>query len=103
MYSVGVDVYRCAGRDIIATKIVMGDGLAYCHWDRRNVTQRFATHVVQIMEIVSVKFGKTLDVVAGPGIEEEGVILLDLCSDTILNFWMGREQVKGPGDTGCRC
>ena len=40
------------------------------------------------MEIVSVKFGKALDVIAGPGIEEERVMLLDLCSDTLLNFGM---------------
>ena len=88
MYSVGVDIYRCASRDIVATKIVIGDGLAYRHGDRRDVPQGFATYVVQIMEVVSVKFGKALDVVAGPGIEEEGVVLLDLCSDTALNFGM---------------
>ena len=86
MYSVGVDVYRCAGRDIVATKTIIGDTLAYCHGDRRNVPQGFATYIVQVMQIVSVEFGKALDVVAGRGIEEEGVVLLDLCSDTLLNF-----------------
>lgn len=40
------------------------------------------------MKIVSIKFGEALDVVAGPGIEEEWVLLLDLCSETLLNFGM---------------
>ena len=103
MYSVGVDVYRCAGRDFVATKMVIGDGFAYRHGNRRNVAQRFATYVVQVMEIVSVKFGKALDVVADHGIKEEGVVLLDLCSDTLLNVGMGGEQVNGPGNAGCGC
>ena len=88
MYSVGVDVYRCAGRDIIATEMVIGNALAYCHGDRRNIPQGFTTYIVQVMEIVSVKFGKALDIVADHGIKEEGVVLLDLCSDTLLNFGM---------------
>ena len=91
VYSVGVDVYRRAGGDIVATKTVIGNGLTYCHGDRRNVPQGFATYVVQVMEIVSVKFGKALDVVTGHGIEEEGVVLLDLCSNTRLNFGMRGE------------
>ena len=103
VYRVGVDVYRRAGGDIVATKMIIGDGLAYCHGDRRNVPQGFAAYVVQIMEIVSVKFGKALHVVTRHGIEEEGVVLLDLCSNTRLNFGMRGEQVNGPGDTGCRC
>ena len=55
MYSVGVDVYRCASGNIEATKLVLDDGLAHCHGDRRNVPQGFAAYVVQVMEIVSVK------------------------------------------------
>lgn len=103
MYRVGVNVYRCAGGDIVATKTIIGNGLAYCHRDRGNVPQGFATYIVQVVKIISVKFGKTLDVIAGRRIEEEGVVLFDLCSDTILNFGMRCEQVKGPGNTSCRC
>lgn len=103
MYSVGVDIYSCAGRDIVTTKTVIGDGLAYCHGNRRNIPQGFATYIVQVMKIVRVKFRKPLDVIADRGIEEEGVMLLDLCSNTLLNLGMRREQVNCPGDTGCRC
>ena len=88
MYSVGVDVYRCAGRDVVATKTVIGDGLAHCHGDRRNVPQGFATYIVQVMEVISVKFGEALNVVSGHWIEEERVVLLNLRSDTLLNFGM---------------
>ena len=56
MNSVGVDIYRCARRDFVATKMVIGNGLAYRHGNRRNVPQGFATYVVQVMEIISIKF-----------------------------------------------
>ena len=88
MYSIGVNVYRCAGRYIVATKMIIGNGLAYGHGNWWNVPQGFPTYVVQVMEIVSVKFGKALDIVADPGIEEERIMLLDLCSDTLLDFRM---------------
>ena len=88
MYNVSVNICYGAGRDIVATKVVLGNASAYCHGDGRNVPKRFATDVVHVMKIVSVKFGQALDVVAGPGIKEEGVVLLDLCSDTLLNFRM---------------
>ena len=102
MYGVGVDVHRRAGRDIIATETIILDGLAHCHGDRRNIPQRFPTYIVQIMKIVSIEFGKTLDVIAGQVIEQERVMLLDLGSDTLLNFRMRCEQVDGPGNTSRR-
>ena len=86
MYGVGVDIYSCTGRDIVTTKMIISDGLAYGHWDRRNVAQGFATYVVQVMQIVSIELGKAFDVVAGPRIKEEGVVLLDLCSETFLDL-----------------
>ena len=103
MYGVGVDVYRCAGRDLVATKMVVGNGLAYCHGDRRNVPQGFATYVVQEVKIVSVKFGKALDIISSRWIEEERVVLLDFSSDALLNLRMRSEQVNGPGNASCRC
>ena len=89
MYSVGVDIYSCAGRDIVTTKMIIGDGLAYSHGDRRNVAQGFATYIIQVMQVVGIELGKSFDVVAGPRIKEEGVVLLDLCSETFLNFRVG--------------
>ena len=103
MYSVGVNVYCCARRDIVATKTIGGNGLPYRHGNRRNVSQGFATYIVQIVEIVSIKFGKALYVIARCRIEEEGIVLLDFCSDTLLNLGMRCEQVNGPGDARCRC
>ena len=103
MYSVGVNVYCCARRDVVATKTIGGNGLPYRHGNRRNVSQGFATYIVQIVEIVSIKFGKALYVIARCRIEEEGIVLLDFCSDTLLNLGMRCEQVNGPGDARCRC
>ena len=88
MYGVGVDIYSCTGRDIVTTKMIIGDGLAYSHWNRRNVAQGFATYIVQVMQIVGIELGKAFDVVAGSRIKEEGVVLLDLCSETFLNLWV---------------
>ena len=89
MYSVGVDIYSCAGRDIVTTKVIIGYGLAYGHGDRRNVAQGFATYIVQVMQVVGIELGKAFDVVAGPRIKKEGIVLLDLCSETLLNLWVG--------------
>ena len=103
MYGVGVNVYRCARRDIVATETISGDSLPYRHGNWWNVSQRFTTYFVQVVEIVSVKFGKALYVIAGCRIEEEGIVLFDFCSDTLLNLGMRCEQVNGPGDARCRC
>ena len=103
VYSVGVDVYRGAGGNLVAAQIIICDGLAHSHGNRRNVPQGFATDIVQVMEIVSVKFGQALDVISRRGIKEERVMLFDFRSDTFLNCRMFCEQVEGPGGTSCRC
>ena len=103
MYGVGVDIHRCACWDIVATKMIIGNGLAYCHGDRRNVSQGFATYIVQQVKIVGVKFGKALDIIPSHWIEEKGIVLLDFRSDTLLNLRMRGEQVNGPSSASCRC
>ena len=97
---VSMDIDGCFGGDVIASQAVIGDGFADGHGNWGNVAEGFAADVVEVVEVVSVEAGEAVDVVAGCGVEHEGVVLFDFCADAFLDLGMGGEEVDGPGNAG---
>ena len=100
MDGVCVDVDCGFGGDVVATEAVVRDGFADGHGDGGDVAEGFAADVVEVVEIIGVKGGEAIDVVAGCRVEHEGVVLFDFGADTFLDFGVGGEEVDGPGDAG---
>ena len=86
MYSVSMNIDGSFCRDVVPAEAVVGNGLANGHGDGGNVAEGFAADVVQVVKVVGVEFGEAVDVVAGHGVEEEGEVLFNLCSDAFLDF-----------------
>ena len=97
---VGVDVDGRAGGDVVAAEGVVGDGLADRHGDGGDVAQGLAADVVQVGQAVGVEAREAIHVVAGAGVEEEGVVLVDFGAEAGLDLRMGAEQVDCPGNAG---
>ena len=100
MDGVGVDVDCSASGHVVPAELIIGKGLAHGHGDGGDVPEGFAANVVQVGQMVRVEFRQAFGVVAGLGVEEEGVVLLDLRAQAGLDLRVGGEEVDGPGDAG---